>query len=204
MFSSFRLIPKRGLDLIHSVWLVCLISCFLPWRSLAFPSFVRFVHLLPSSSFLLYPLPLLNERRLTSFYASTAGSHPGRYKRVIFCVISEHSITFLYRLSLSFSVCNHPRPTQLSLETHLCCPLAASAVTVRDALFSYRKLPIDVFLLFTCYLQHQLFVFLLSTLRNMLSSSSIGCQLNLFYKILFLSVSSAASALSGKNEPTLF
>ena len=84
----------------------------------------------------------------------------GRHKRIIFCVISEHSLTFLYRLSLSFSVCNHPRPTQLSLETHLCCPLAASAVTVRDALFSYRKLPIDVFLLFTCYLQHQLYMYL--------------------------------------------
>ena len=89
----------------------------------------------------------------------------GRYKRIICCVIFEHSITFLYRLFLSFSivlsfsVCNHPRPTQLSLETHLCCPLAASVVTVRDALFSYRKLPIDVFLLFTYYLQHQLYMY---------------------------------------------
>ena len=96
MFSSFRLIPKRGLDLIHSVWLVCLISCFLPWRSFAFPSFVRFVHLLPSSSFLLYPLPLPNERRLTSFMLQQLEAILGRYKRIIFCVISEHSITFLY------------------------------------------------------------------------------------------------------------
>ena len=168
MFSSFRLIPKRGLDLIHSVWLVCLISCFLPWRSFAFPSFVRFVHLLPSSSFLLYPLPLHNERRLTPFYASTAGSHPGRYKRVIFCVISEHSITFLYRLSLSFSVCNHPRPTQLSLETHLCSPLAAFAVTGRDALLSYIVNYQSMYFCCTCYLAE-------SILQNTFIVCCIGC-----------------------------
>ena len=129
------MLSQTGSLLIHRVWLICLISCFLSVLLLcficSFAPFVAFFLLI-----LLHPLPVRNERILAPFMLQMQAIL-GDVKGNIWFIFRTYDNSFF----LSSSVMHHSpffaiiHPDQLSLETHFSCPLAASPVTGKNALF---------------------------------------------------------------------